>query len=230
MNETGQNQQNPKHELPNSTDKKSLIEEYEDLLTNGEEELSPETQAMMEEISSDEALNKEIQDLVLAMQDGTLDLSAVQSKFLLLIRSALGRLNKEKSRAIDHRLKINEKEMAQLAMLSHHLMMQKMPGAKRATEGIAAPKDKYHNLTSAAIKSTSQIIKRFVMYEIYKILTPRRIAGESIRENLMHNYIAGGIRRALHYDASEVKHASVQTLRTLESQHMSAVRHGQIGR
>ena len=64
-----------------------------------------------------------------------------------------------------------------------------MPGAKRATEGIAAPKDKYHNLTSAAIKSTSQIIKRFVMYEIYKILTPRRIAGESIRENLMHNYI-----------------------------------------
>ena len=95
--------------------------------------------------------------------------------------------------------------LEQLTMLSHHLMMMKTPMAKEMSKGIEVPKDKNDHLTAASVRNTKQILKRFAIYEMYKILNPRRIAGETKRENFIHNYISGGIRKAMHYDLSEHK-------------------------
>jgi hypothetical protein len=203
------------------------MDEYQDLLENGEEELSSETLAMVEALEADEEFNQEIQDLLEDLEKGTLDLAAIQSKFLLLIKAALIRLNKGRSRALEHKLQSNEKDiLEQLTMLSHHLMIQKVPLAKEASAVLNAPKDKYSSLTAASIQNTKQILKRFAVYEIYKVVNPRRIAGETKAQNFLHNYITGGIKKAMRYDLSEVKKASAQTIRTLEKKRKSFVKSG----
>ena len=196
MNETDQKNN---HKLPNS-------DEYDYLLEDGEEELSEDAQAMVDVLEADEEFNKEIQALISSLDQDNLDLALIQSKFLLLIKAALIRLGNGKSRAIEHKLKMKEKDiLEQLTMLSHHLMMMKTPMAKEMSKGIDAPKDKNDYLTAASVRNTKQILKRFAIYEIYKVLNPRRIAGETKRENFIHNYISGGIRKAMHYDLSEHK-------------------------
>ena len=207
------------------------MEEYEDLLENDEEKLSEETLAMVEALEADEEFNKEIQNLVASLQADTLDLSAIQSKFLLLIKAALSRLGKGKSREFEHKLKTNEKDILnQLTMLSHHLMMQKTSLAREASEGLDAPKDKQASLNSSSVQNTKQILKRFAIYEIYKITNPRRIAGETKMQNFVHNYITGGMRKAMRYDLSEVKSATPQTIRTLDRERRSFVKSGGIVR
>ena len=213
MNGTHQNQHNhPKlsdSTGSDSTGQKSLLDEYEESLENESNELPKEVQDILDVLESDEEFNKEMEELMAALEAGTLDLTILQSKFLLLIKSVLGRLNKGKSRALEHKLKGNEQDILdQLTTLSHFLMMQKTPLVQEATLGVQGPKDKYSNLTAAAIQSTKQILKRFAVYEVYKIMNPRRIAGETSRDNFVSNFVTGGIKKAMQYEPKEFQKAS----------------------
>ena len=215
-------QNNPKssNESSDSTGQKSLLEEYEESLDNESNALPKEAQEMLEVLESDEEFNKEMEELMSAIEAGTLDLTVLQSKFLLLIKSTLARLNKGKSKALEHLLKGNEKDILdQLATLSHHMMMQRTPVVQEATLGVQNPKDKYSNLTAAAIQSTKQILKRFAVYEVYKIMNPRRIAGETSRDNLVANFITGGIRKAIKYEPKEFQKTSALEIKQLGKAH-----------
>lgn len=228
MSETHQNMQNnPKSsDKPSdstgsdSTGQKSLLEEYEESLENESNALPKEAQEMLEVLESDEEFNKEMEELMSAIEAGTIDLTVLQSKFLLLIKSTLGRLNKGKSKALEHILKGNEQDILdQLTTLSHHMMMQKTPLVQEATLGVQNPKDKYSNLTAAAIESTKQILKRFAVYEVYKIMNPRRISGETSKDNFVSNFVTGGIRRAMKYESKELQKASPQEIKQLSKAH-----------
>jgi transcriptional regulator NrdR family protein len=48
-------------------------------------------------------------------------------------------------------------------------------------------------------KNLRDIIKRFAVYELYKFITPQRIAGESRQANFTHNMLVSGLKRALNY-------------------------------
>ena len=39
-----------------------------------------------------------------------------------------------------------------------------------------------------------------MVYEIYKVMNPRRIAGETTKDNYEHNMMLGGAERAAKYD------------------------------
>ncbi len=203
------------------------MDEYEDLLDNGESKLSPEMQEMLDSIEADAELNSEIAALIGSLDAGTLDLAMLQSKFLLLIKAALGRLKNGKSKVLEHKLRENEKEMLdQLAGISQYLMMQRTPLAQEASKGIQNPKDQYSNLTATAAKNTQQILKRFAVYEIYKVMNPHRIAGETKKENFVNNFVTGGIRKAMRYDAKELQKASPQEIKQLNKAHSKFTKSG----
>ena len=222
-------QNNPKssNESSDSTGKKSLLEEYEESLDNESNALPKEAQEMLEVLESDEEFNKEMEELMSAIAAGTLDLTALQSKFLLLIKSTLARLNKSKSKALEHILKGNEQDILdQLATLSHYMMMQRTLVVQEATLGVQNPKDKYSNLTAAAIQSTKQILKRFAVYEIYKVMNPRRIAGETSKDNFIANLVTGGIRKAIKYEPKEFQKASTKEIKQLSKAHVAFKKSG----
>ena len=60
--------------------------------------------------------------------------------------------------------------------------------------------------------------------EIYKFINPHRIAGETRKENFVHNMILGGMKRASRYEGGtkkELKSYSPSFIRNLEKQHKS---------
>lgn len=214
----------------NTHNTKSLLEEYEDLL-EGEREISPESKEMLESFETDEEFNKEIEALVLALTEGDLDLSQIQTKFLLLIKAKLSKLTKSELHSLEQKFKHNEQSITdQLATLSNYLMMQKASIVRMAKDGIDSPKDKYEHANSSFIKNTQQLLKRFAVYEIYKVMNPHRIAGETKRQNFVNNYITGGLKNAMHYDPKELKHTSAQEIKQLEKAHNSFRKSGGIVR
>lgn len=51
-----------------------------------------------------------------------------------------------------------------------------------------------------ARKDFKRIVAHFAIYEIYKVMNPKRIAGESKKMNYAHNLIQGGTRLASKYE------------------------------
>lgn len=206
-----------------SEEKKSLLEEYEEALENSGNTLPEGAQEMLDSIEGDQEFNAGIEDLIGELDENNMDLSALQSRFLLLIRAALGRAHKGNLAYLEHKLKSNEKEILdQLTSLSHYVMMQKVEVVQKSTENLAAPKDKYAHLTTAAIQYTKQILKKFAIYEIYKVMNPHRIAGETRRENFINNYITGGMRKAVRFaggSKKEMKSYSAQMIKNLDKAH-----------
>lgn len=56
--------------------------------------------------------------------------------------------------------------------------------------------DKYSHLTEASRKNLKTLLKNFAIYEVYKVMNPRRIAGETAKTNYMHNMAVGGEKLA----------------------------------
>lgn len=57
-------------------------------------------------------------------------------------------------------------------------------------------KEKYKDLTIESKKNLKRLIKNFSIYTIYKVMNPRRIAGETKRDNYRHNLAIGGEKLA----------------------------------
>ena len=59
---------------------------------------------------------------------------------------------------------------------------------------------------------------RLAVYEIYKILNPNRLAGETHIENFINNVITRGMKVAMEYEGKEfAKHFSKEDLKNVES-------------
>jgi hypothetical protein len=57
-------------------------------------------------------------------------------------------------------------------------------------------KNKYSRLKEESKKHLKAILKNFAIYEIYKVMNPRRIAGETAKINYMNNMAVGGEKLA----------------------------------
>ena len=58
-------------------------------------------------------------------------------------------------------------------------------------------------LDAKAKASVKKIIKEFAIYEVYKVMNPRRIAGETKKDNYAHNMMMGGQKRASKYEGGK---------------------------
>ena len=69
-----------------------------------------------------------------------------------------------------------------------------------------------------------QIRLRQIIYEVYKIINPERLAGETSLENFISNVITRGIEVAMEYDGSQyAKKFTEEELNNLESHKTSFV-------
>ncbi|MGV2431886.1 MAG UNVERIFIED_CONTAM: DUF5394 family protein [Rickettsiaceae bacterium] len=70
---------------------------------------------------------------------------------------------------------------------------------------ISESKDKNAFLDSKSLKHIKDIIKRFAIYEIYKMMNPRRIAGETAKDNFISNVFLYGLKVAMRYEGGSRK-------------------------
>lgn len=201
----------------------SLWEELEQLSEESLEALPEDTKSLLEILESDIEFNSQISILIESLDSGEIQIEELQSKFLLLIRNIFPRLGKDKSTQIKELLKRVEKDISQhVTSVSHYLITHRTEAYSDLEHHIQKPKDKYSFLSKEAKKNMKRLLKLFAIYETYKILNPRRIAGESNRDNFIANYITGGIKRAMKYEKNSkqiINSLSPQLLKTLQKSH-----------
>lgn len=85
------------------------------------------------------------------------------------------------------------KDITDKKINSQSLDIEKRPikGAK-----LDKQKDKLHNITGESKKNLKNILKSFAIYEVYKVMNPRRIAGETAKNNYENNMYMGGEKLA----------------------------------
>jgi len=188
-----------------------------------EDEHCPEVDAILDALNNDDEFNSELEGLIASIQDQTLDLSHLQSSMILLIKAALEKMSgrdKEKIKAI---LKSKERKITEhIAAISTLLLHKKSKIVQVATQGINKPKDQYSHLTVDSRNNLRQVMRRFAIYEVYKIMNPHQIAGETRKDNFIHNVIAGGLKRAMKYEGGtkeEIAAYSPKFIKSLEKQH-----------
>lgn len=161
-------------------------------------ELETSIEDVFEELNNNESFNKEIEQLLADLNEEAIDLTKLQTQILLLIKKYLSRtVSGNLELAIDkHKeiLKLDEQLVAaDLLELSNHLMRQKSEVAKQMKNNVADLKDKkFQSVSKQSKQDFNRIVKNFAVYEIYKCMNPKRIAGETKQENFAHNFILRG--------------------------------------
>jgi hypothetical protein len=217
---------NPKNQ---NDEVKSLDEKIniEELLGD---ELEPEEAELLSAIEDDPEVQTAIEELLNNIDD--LDIVQVQSKLLLLLHQIFqARIkDKEKFKAF---IKKREKTINDyLKNISLYLLQTRSEIVRDASRNILTKEDKYEYLTKESRNNLRKSIKRFTVYEIYKFVNPRRIAGETRRDNFINNMIVGGLKRASRYEGGtkrEIQTYSPKFIRNLEKQHRSFKRGGSSG-
>ena len=64
-------------------------------------------------------------------------------------------------------------------------------------------KDRSLWLNKQAKNNIKRIMKNFAIYEVYKIMNPKRIAGETAKDNYKHNLMQGGEKLAKKYEGGK---------------------------
>ena len=61
-----------------------------------------------------------------------------------------------------------------------------------------------HSTLSKQVQSdVKRVIKNFAIYEVYKVMNPRRIAGETAKDNFAHNMAYRGEKKAMQYEGGK---------------------------
>ena len=185
-------------------------------------QLTQEESNMLEQVSSELGFKVALENL-LASLDG-MEPAELQSRVLLLLGQFFrGRIKDPKmlkGLRDDEMLKKNIKNLSMY-------LLQTQQAFRQANRGIASSNDKYEYLTRRARDNVRKIIQRFAVYELYKFITPKRIAGETKKDNFVHNMVVGGIQRASHFEGGsdlEVKSYGKTFVEKLEKAHAKFVK------
>ena len=198
----------------------------EKLSTSAKVKPESELENLFEEIGQDEDLGKAVEKIF----DEITDLNEIQVKIILLIRNYL---KAKKKSGIDVN-KIDELEKKITEDIS------KFAGKfNRVVEEEIDPnlgtvkKGKESILNIEAKKNLKRIMKNFAVYEVYKIMNPKRIAGETKEDNYRKNLMQGGEQLASRYEGgkeSDLKHYGEAKVERIKHQASLMSKSGGIGR
>ena len=99
--------------------------------------------------------------------------------------------------------------------------------------GTVSKKGKESILNIEAKKNLKRIMKNFAVYEVYKIMNPKRIAGETKEDNYRKNLMQGGEQLASRYEGgkeSDLKQYGEAKVERIKHQALSMSKSGGIGR
>jgi len=173
-----------------------------------ESELSTEVKALLEILEEDPEFEAEIDVILYILQESDMDLSYVQSHIILLIEKSLAKLDLKDKKAEEAREGFKKKKeliARRLEELSAYLMLQRSKLVTNMITGTNISADKKLFTDAKAKAHVKTILKRFAVYEIYKVTTPRRIAGETRRQNFVSNVVLRGLKVALKHEGGSLK-------------------------
>jgi len=185
-----------------------------------------ELENLFEEIGQDEDLGKAIEKIF----DEITDLNEIQVKIILLIRNYLKA--KKKSgidvNKIDELEKKITEDMSKFAGKFNRVVEEEIdPNLGTVKKG------KESILNIEAKKNLKRIMKNFAVYEVYKIMNPKRIAGETKEDNYRKNLMQGGEQLASRYEGgkeSDLKQYGEAKVERIKHQALSMSKSGGIGR
>ena len=205
-----------------TSDYKKLIEYYEELDLEELEQigLNNDSKPLLELLEKEEDFEAEIEKILSNIQD--LDLTKLQSQILLYLKNLLSKIEKRLDIKVD--CSISRRRIKDhLKQLSIYLMNARSIEVRDASRGIKLKEDKYEYLTNKSREEIGILIKKFAIYELYKILNPRRIAGTSRYENFVNNVIMIGLAAARKYEGGtnkELEKYSPEFIQELEKSHI----------
>ena len=167
--------------------KNSLSEKYESEMVE-----------ILEELKKDENVGKAIDRII----EEAADLGEMQSKLILLIKKHLAKRELKTDKLTDKKIKFNDEEIEEDISKFTRNLIKRYEGADRDIDANNSIDDKYP-LDAKAKASVKKIIKEFAIYEVYKVMNPRRIAGETKKDNYAHNMMMGGQKRASKYEGGK---------------------------
>tara|TARA_B110000503_G_C7164519_1_gene421244 strand:- start:10 stop:654 length:645 start_codon:yes stop_codon:yes gene_type:complete len=170
----------------------SVLDELDSSLKNKYES---EFAHIFEELEKNNNLGKAVDQIF----NETNDLNKIQSKLLLIIKKHLkvSKKNVKKRRDAD----IDKDKIAKDITEFCSVVMQNLDTEPKI--GKLSAKDRTCMLKIEVKKNLNKILKNFVVYEIYKIMNPKRIAGETAKENYRNNLIEGGQKLAEKYEGGK---------------------------
>lgn len=184
-------------------------EDFEERVLAEEEsqEVTQEMLEMIEMIEQDPEFEKEFMAFLDEISKDSFDLSALQTKILLLIKPIVEKayLGKDKNKKMEEIRKEREKLRNKIKDLSFYFTMKRSAKHIKAPGGLELPKDRKAFLNNESAKALKTEIKRHAIYEIYKMSNPRKIAGETNKDNFVGNYITKGEKQARKHDGGSEK-------------------------
>lgn len=179
---------------------KKSDEEFENVLDLLESDRKGKFESELAYLFEDLKKNDDLGAAIELMIDGCDEITEVQSKLVLLIQEHLK--NKKKDLSPEKLAKIDadeQKVVRDIEELCRNLL-QKMDKEPDPSLGRISRKDRAHILNLEAKNNIKRIIKNFAIYEVYKVMNPKRIAGETAKDNYKHNLIEHGERVASKYE------------------------------
>ncbi|MCF8462985.1 MAG: DUF5394 family protein, partial [Rickettsiaceae bacterium] len=123
---------------------------------------------------------KELQAILAKFRSSSL--IQTQAEILLLLKEVIdnflsGNYSLDDENQLDGKQK--EKLKGRLVEMSQILMQQNLLQVRLEQKETGVAKDKYEYIAPEAYNSLKVTLKRLVVYEMYKVLSPKRIAGET---------------------------------------------------
>lgn len=177
---------------------------------------------LTEHLSKDEAITSQINEFLAALYQEDVDMIAIQSQIIALIHGCVDRFSEDmgESKDIQFTKKHEEELKKQIKELSLFLMQREANKYGHDECDINTSIGDLHHV-SLSIKAKQELqkaVKRFVVYEIYKVMSPIQIAGETMRQNFINNATLRGVDKALEYEGGKeqaLQKYGVNTIREL---------------
>ncbi|WP_341751717.1 DUF5394 family protein [Candidatus Tisiphia endosymbiont of Piscicola geometra] len=206
-------------------DSRKLADQIKDALVGiTDNELgSDEAMEIFNELSKNDAFEQEIEQILACLNEQTMDLTKLQTQIILLIKKYLGKIAHKKLGKLG--VKIDENLVSKnVAEVSSYLMQQHSQLVKEANRGLIKSKDKLQGISNQSRLEAKRLVKNFALYQVYKFMNPKRIAGETKEENFAYNMIRGGVYLAKKYEGgskNDLKSYSPEFIKKLDKAHQN---------
>lgn len=178
-----------------ANDKDNILDELDPYLRKRyESELSH----IFEDLEKDDNLGKAVEQIC----NDTDDLDEIQSKLILVIKEHL-KTSRKSNLKVGKEVSADEEKIAKDITEFCRTVMQNLDENIEPELGRISHKDRAHLLNAESKKNLKRVIKSFMIYQVYKVMNPKRIAGETSKDNYQHNLIYGGQKLASKYEGGK---------------------------
>lgn len=187
-------------------------DDYEEReLSDQQHELTEEMMEMIAQIEQDPEFEKEFLEFLAEISKDNFDLSALQTKILLLIKPIIEKayIGKDKKKKMEELKKERENLRNKVRDISFYFTMKKASKYMNIPENLNLPEDRRAFLNDKSTQALKAEMKRHAIYEIYKMTNPRKIAGETRKDNFVGNYITKGEKQARKYEGGTEKEVQI---------------------